>query len=401
MSRVLFIGMGRTGRPYARAAHALGLRVAVVDHAVTLKSPRTRALLNDDDQCYAVSHDDQYGWYSAAAKALADGPVAGVVAFSEPHVVPAALLCEQLGLPGPGLHAALTSRDKSLQRNLFARHGLAQTDFHVAIGRSDALDWAEGRYPVVAKPLHGAGSAGVRLIGSADELRTWCDGATAGERFLVERFLSGAEYSVECVVHEGTVLFTGTTGKTTTPPPYYVEVEHRVPTELADSVRERVAALAHGVAAALRMRAGVMHLEFRVEDGVPHIMEVAVRTPGDHILELHELATGVDVFRAIISVATGRAPDVAPTRSGVAASWFPPVPAGRISSLAGLDEALRVDGVVDIRLDAGVGDEVAELRSSDDRVVSVLLSGEEAQDLARTRKQVDELLRIVVEPVCG
>ena len=74
-----------------------------------------------------VENSDDEAWIAAAAAALReDGPVIGVIPFSEPHVRPAALLAEELGLPGPGLRAAWTSRNKYLQRELFARQGLAR-----------------------------------------------------------------------------------------------------------------------------------------------------------------------------------------------------------------------------------------------------------------------------------
>ena len=50
----------------------------------------------------------------AAAAAMACTQ-SGVLAFSEPHVLGAALVQDEYGLPGPSLRAAVTSRNKALQ----------------------------------------------------------------------------------------------------------------------------------------------------------------------------------------------------------------------------------------------------------------------------------------------
>ena len=121
------VGCGWLGRPYLRRAHERGLQVSVLDSASVLAWDPDGSELGPGDIRRLVENSDDEAWIAAAAAALReDGPVIGVIPFSEPHVRPAALLAEELGLPGPGLRAAWTSRNKYLQRELFARQGLAR-----------------------------------------------------------------------------------------------------------------------------------------------------------------------------------------------------------------------------------------------------------------------------------
>ena len=63
--------------------------------------------------------------------------------------------------------------------------------------------WPGCRFPVIAKPIYGSGSQGIRLFASADELRRVAgkDPATGG--WIVQEFLQGPTYSVEVIQSRG------------------------------------------------------------------------------------------------------------------------------------------------------------------------------------------------------
>ncbi|GAA1678631.1 hypothetical protein GCM10009830_27200 [Glycomyces endophyticus] len=389
--RLLLVGMGRVGRPYARAARELGLDLAVLDHPASLAFAKARGVLDDDQTGYPVVGTSTAAWCSALPEVLAAGPVHGVVAFGESHVTAAALIADELGLPGPGLRAAAVSQDKALQRSLFARHGVRQPAALAPPDLDAAAAWAASRYPVIAKPAGGTGSRGVRLVADEAALRAW-HGDRPGEPFLVEQYLQGPEYSLECVVRAGALVFAEPTRKTTTDPPYYVELGHTVPAGLPDPGPARD--LAAAVARAMGMRDGLMHLEFRQEDTGPHLMEVAVRTPGDHILELHALAHGTDLFAAAIAVALGDDPAIRRTRSGAAAVRFPAAAPGTVTRIEGLPALRRLPETVDVQIDVSPGDRVHPVTSSRDRVATVLLSAADPESLDRAAKTAADLLRI-------
>ena len=389
------VGCGWLGRPYLRRAHERGLQVSVLDSASVLAWDPEGSELGPGDTRRLVENSDDEAWIAAAAAALReDGPVVGVIPFSEPHVRPAALLAEELGLPGPGLRAAWTSRNKYLQRELFGRQGLAQPAFHLARDVSDARRWAAGRYPVVVKPLSEAGSSGVRVVPGARELAAWCAERHSGPAFLVEQYLSGQEYSVEAIIAAGAVVFSSITQKTTTPPPYCVEIEHRVPAGCAATARERVSELLGRVVSAMGIICGIVHLEFRLEPTGPHIMEVAVRTPGDLIMEVVQYATGVDLFDAAIAVACGEQPEVQTTIRHAACVWYPVVAPGVVTGVEGVAGVGQLDGVQLMYCDVTVGDLVHPFQSSEERVAAVLVEASDNASLDARLSRVQRQLRI-------
>jgi biotin carboxylase len=392
--RLLLVGMGTMGRPYLAAAHAQGVAVSVVDARHRLTAPATRELLTDADRVHPVAARAEEAWYRTALAAAAEDRIDGVVAFSEPHVLAAALVADELDLPGPGLRAAVTSRNKLLQRALFERCGFRQPAFHPAESGAEAAAWARGRYPVVGKPLDESGSVGVRVLADEADLLRWAN--EAGGIFLVEEYLSSPEVSCELLVDKGRIVFFSPTEKVTTPPPYCVELEHHVPAELGPGTEEALAELADAVVGALVQGSGIVHLELRLEPGGPAIMELAVRTPGDHIMELVGYARGVDLFAGVVALALGDAPDLSPKRDAAACAWFPSPSSGRTTAIDGLDELSALPGVVEHHVVAAVGSRIPPLRSSLDRIGAVILEAPDRAELARRLEAAKRMLRLEI-----
>lgn len=204
---LLLVGLGSQGRPYLLAGRRLGLSVTVVDRASAFASPETQGLLGEDVRTVPLADTlAMSDWYAAACEAVEDHPPEGIVAFSEEHVVAAALIADELCRPGPGLRAALTSRDKVLQRVIFERRGIAQPRWHHVHDVDEGARWLPGYGHAVAKPTDRAGSDGVQLVASLEELGMWYS-AEHPTTFLLEEFIEGPEYSVELLVQAGAPAF--------------------------------------------------------------------------------------------------------------------------------------------------------------------------------------------------
>lgn len=384
MKELLLVGVGRMGRPYLEAARRLDLRVRAAE-AVT----RVDAVRDDLDSVEIVWGDSDEHWVAAAQAAARQHPPDGVIAFSEPQVMAAALVQEARRLPGPSLHAAVLSRNKALQRGVFASLGIQQPDHRISTDLTEEVNWVADRLPVVVKPLSGSGSDGVQQV---DTLAAYLDLAARHDQsgtLLVETAVTGPEYSWEALVLEGCVWFANITQKETTGPPHFVEISHRTGVQLPSHEMEQVHQFAVRVLAGLRMCTGVVHLEFRVTTSGPSLMEVAVRTPGDFILDLLSLTYGVDWFEMIVRASMAMplpAPPTGPVR--FAASYLPSASAGVVRQIDGWTEVAGHPCVVNSALLVTEGDTVAPLRSSSMRIGHVVLA-------ADTREQVNRALEDV------
>ena len=394
MGTVILAGLGRGGRPYLRAAYAAGFDVAVLDDVTSLASERTQALLIPSTNTLGVDGWDVGSWYSGLRQ-LVDSTTVAIVPFSEVQVLPTALVAEEFRLRGAGVGSVVLSQNKAMQRQLFAQNDVPQPDFYIAASLPLAEEYSRGRFPLVAKPTNRAGSSGVRLIRDEHELMEWHKSAGIEEAFLLEEFVSLPEFSIECVINEGVVTHLCVTEKVTTPLPYFVETAHVVPARLDGDEKEEVSALVDRVVAAIGVSTALMHLEVRGAGNDWKVIEFALRTPGDHILELHEVATGIDMFGETIRALAGQPVAIAePSRESVAVAWFPEVAPGTVVVISGLDQALALDCVIQVRVDVEVGDVVDPLRSSDDRPVTVIVKVPTHADVQDALDSVAALLVI-------
>ncbi|WP_329528371.1 ATP-grasp domain-containing protein [Streptomyces sp. NBC_01462] len=168
-----------------------------------------------------------------------------------------------------------------------------------------------------------AGSIGVMGVDRPEELPAAFAFASAGASrsredtgVLVEEYLHGPEFSVECVTHHSETTAVAVTRKHLGPTPYFDETGHTV--DATDPLLAQVAPAAAAAVRALGITDGVQYVELRLVDGRPGLIEVNARIGGDMIGHLVRLATGIDLPKAAADLACGRAPDLTPTRSGAA-----------------------------------------------------------------------------------
>lgn len=394
MKDLLLVGVGRMGRPYVAAAHRIGVRPRAIEFG-----GRADVAAEVLDEVHAARGGLDELLAEAAFQATTDRTPAGVVAFSEEHVMGAALVQDAFGLPGPSLHASVLSRNKALQRGRFAAEGLPQPEYLVTDDLGAAETWAQARLPVVVKPLTSSGSSGVEFVPDLAAYRQTAERRAHEGRLLVEAAVQGPEYSWEGLVRDGTVWFSNVTAKETTGPPNFVEVAHRAAAELDEDAAAQVDLLAVGVVAALRFATGLVHLEFRLTASGPSIMEVAVRTPGDFIMDILGLTYGFDWFEMALRLAMGLALPEPPRRPvRFAASYFPVACPGRVSSVSGLEEVKVHTSVVHADVKVAEGDVVAPLRSSAGRAGSVVLAAKTRSELEEALSFVRRTLRVVTQP---
>lgn len=261
----------------------------------------------------------------AAGRALAERhTLRGVVTWSEWDLVNVARLAEHLGLRTNTPQVMRGCRDKAEQRTLFARHGVPSAKAMTAHTLLEAALAAESiRYPVVLKPAAYAASIGVSRVARAEELPAGFDFAQAGAgrsresaAVLVEEYLDGPEISVECVTHHGTTTAVAVTRKTLGPAPYFEEMAHSV--DATDPLLPQVGLVAASAVRALGLTDGISHVELRLTETGPRLIEVNARIAGDLIGHLVHLATGIDLPRAATDIACGTAPDLTRTRKSAA-----------------------------------------------------------------------------------
>ncbi len=229
--------------------------------------------------------------------------IARVVALDEFDLEAAALVREDLRLPGMGQTTTRHFRDKLAMRFAAQRAGLAVPEFVSALNHEDLRSFIEAvPGPWLLKPRTSASAIGIRSIATPREL--WRTLDELGERaaeFLLERFVEGDVYHVDSICWNR-ALQAQAVHKYGAPPMSLMQnggvfTTRTVPrgTDLSRTLK----ALDAELVPALGMVSGVTHSEYihSRADGKLYFLEIAARVGGAFIAELIEFSTGLNPWR--------------------------------------------------------------------------------------------------------
>lgn len=226
-----------------------------------------------------------------------------IVALDEFDLEAAALIREEMRLPGMGQSTTRHFRDKLAMRVRARNAGVLVPDFigiHTHADIRHFLHSTQG--PWLLKPRFSASAIGIRTIQHEDDL--WRALDELGDRqygFLLECFVPGNVFHVDSVSWGGDVLLQAAQGYGTAP----MSLMHSggvFTTRTLDRTSQQsqsLRAIDAEVLRALGMISGVTHSEFiqAKHDGRLYFLESAARVGGAYIAELLEAATGINPWR--------------------------------------------------------------------------------------------------------
>ncbi|MCR5808698.1 MAG: ATP-grasp domain-containing protein [Clostridiales bacterium] len=393
MKKVLIIGASILQLPAILKAKELGYCVAAADY-----NPNAVGVPYADE-FFNVSTIDAEGVTEAARLFMPDGVM--TLATDMPMRSVAAA-CKALGLPGISAETAIKATDKAEMIKAFEEHGVEHPWYYVVKKGADPVDIAEHiAFPCISKPTDNAGSRGVMLIRSAEELKSAIEYSSANGRsgeVIIEEYLTGKEVSVEVMAVRGDIHVLQVTDKITTGAPHFVEMGHTQPSRLPYKDVEAIKDLAKRAVKAIGIDDGPAHVEIMLTKDGPKMIELGARMGGDCITtHLVPLSTGIDMVEATLKVSLGEEPDIEMKYKKGSAIRYIHSPIGLIRSIVGTETARAVPGVVEVAFTKAIGERTGELGSSTDRVGYVIAGGEDADDAERICEEALEALRITVE----
>ncbi len=230
-------------------------------------------------------------------------------------------LAIRLELPHNPLEAVRMLRDKRGMKNRWSQAAIPTA--RCVEGRTAADAAGSGLdYPMIIKPVFGAGSVGVRLVRNEPELLRQVRAILRFNRttlvteghdrsgFLVEELVSGAEYAVDVVVDGEHLLQAGVLCKGDPTGPEFPDRLYCTDPGLPTELRSLLIDTALAAVRSCGMRVGAAHVEIRVDDGRPVVIEAAARPgAGCGLYATLESGYGDACFEALVGAAL---PQVSP-----------------------------------------------------------------------------------------
>ena len=235
---------------------------------------------------------------------------------SDLAVVTVNYVAEKLGLTGNTIVSTEKSTNKHNMRLAFEKEGDPSPRSILVRTIKDVKD-KEIVYPVIVKPLDRSGSRGIFKIYGREGLAEAIEGAEEQgfiKEALIEEYVEGKEYSIECISYKGEHHFLALTENYTTGAPHFIETGHIEPAKLDDEMRVKVKKVIFHALDSLEITYGASHSEIKIDkDGNIKIIEIGARMGGDFIgSTLVHHSTGIDFVKAVIDIALGNAPDLTP-----------------------------------------------------------------------------------------
>lgn len=397
---MLIIGAGPNQLPAIRLAKERGYRVVVTDMNLEAKG---FALA---DESGAVSTRDVEETIAFAQQSHVKQPLDGVMTMASESAVTVARVAEALDLPGVDPQGAWNATHKVVRQKLFHQHGVPAPQFSEASTAEEAVTEAEKMgWPVVVKPVDSAGSRGVRKVNEPGEMQAAVDDIRKHSKrpeMLIEEFLIGSEHSIEGLVVDGEVHWTGFADrnyeKKELYPPYFLEDGDTIPTTLAPEVLKQVFDVSTKAVRALGIDWGPAKGDIMISHRGPVVIEMAARLSGDYFCyETVPLHNGINIMEILMDMSLGLpvAPDafVPKMNQAVALRYVWPKP-GIVTAIRGLDQVRAMPGVFHFYFeprwaDIKVGDRIDPPTSMGERLGSVMtFAGTREEAVAIAEKAV-------------
>lgn len=271
------------------------------------------------DKFYQISTTDVEAVYEVAKKEN----VGGVLAYaSDPAALPAAMVCERLGLPTNPVKSVEILGVKHKFREFLRSNGFACPK-SVTISPDESIDEIIGKirefdFPIVVKPTDSSGSKGVSMLSDNKDILEAIKLADAYSRnkiLIIEEYIERGFPNViggDIFVWNGSIVMygemsclRGNGGKSLIP------IGEKKPAGLNDRQMEAVHSELQRIVDKLGIRFGEMNIEILLDskDQV-HFLELGPRAGGNMIpIQLSD-AYGIDLPKANVLAAMGEDPEL-------------------------------------------------------------------------------------------
>jgi formate-dependent phosphoribosylglycinamide formyltransferase (GAR transformylase) len=346
--RVLFLSPGYPSEmpEFVRGLAEVGAEViGVGDQPASILPPATRKALSDYLRVRTLW--DEEALVNELQQWLGRRTLDRIECLWEPGMLLAARLRESLGVPGLDVERTVPFRNKEKMKQVLDAAGIRTPRHRAAKGEREIRAAAESiGYPLILKPIDGAGSADTYRIASSRHLDEVIPKLVHVEEVSVEEFVDGDEFTFDTVSIAGKPAYYNIAWYRPRPlvarseewiSPQVVALRDPDARDLAGGVR-----MGFEVLAALGFESGFTHMEwYRKADGEVVFGEIGGRPPGAHQVDQMNYACDIDVFRGWAdAVAFGRFRESVRRLYNVATIYKRALGEGRIQRIDGL-EAFR------------------------------------------------------------
>lgn len=225
-----------------------------------------------------------------------------------------------LGLPPISLFTDKSIRNKGLTRQRLWAAGADQVPFHI-LNSMEAVHGLKAQhlsFPRILKPTEMMASLGVHQVNSIQDIEAlWpsiaridfadedlrSEYGDISSEVILEEKLEGPGYSIECLTFDGETRVLGYNRKITD---LFFDLGNTLnPSDLTDDFKEQIDEKMVKIHKALKIQYGITHIELRMVNGEPKILEMNFRLGGDYIPPMLHQGKRLHLGEVIANTYTG------------------------------------------------------------------------------------------------
>ncbi|WP_137791883.1 ATP-grasp domain-containing protein [Bacillus sp. E(2018)] len=157
------------------------------------------------DHIEVIDHLDETSINKITTQLITRYKIQYVIALSELDLIVASKIREKLNIVGQGIESAIAFRDKIVMKDL-AKKIVDVPDYKRIESKDDIVTFIKKNgYPIVIKPVDGAGSSNTHIIYNEDQLEELIS-STDLKGYEIERFIDGVMYKVDGLIHKDSII---------------------------------------------------------------------------------------------------------------------------------------------------------------------------------------------------
>lgn len=401
--RLLVLGGSRISCEIVKKAKEMGIYVLVTDWYPLERSPAKQIA---DEALYVSTAD-----VDAVVDLIKEKHIDGVFTGFTDSVLPYyAMICEKAGLPCYGTKEQFEIMiNKRKYKELCKKFGVPTVEEYVINKSSTDTDFKGIKYPVLVKPADNSGARGITICRNKEELVDAYNRAIAfseSKEVLVERYIEGKEVTVFFFFFNGSLYLSALSNRHVKHDQEGViplPVAYTFPSIYLEKYQREVEPRVKKMLTHLGIKNGMMFMQCLVEKGNCIVYDIGYRLTGSLEYKLFEKVCGYNPLEMMIKFAlTGKMFEgdleslINPNFSEYAANITFLVKPGTVGRIVGLDEVMKVPGVIDAVLAHVEGDEIPESAIGTLRqiILRAFATAKTKEDLAKIIQSVHSLFRV-------
>ena len=329
--------------------------------------------------------------------------IKGIFSFVHSYVYLAAKLAEEFCTSVVSSDAILKMENKVLTRELLKGH--PNSPYYALYTPDYPLDYfinqAKNYLPLILKSPASAGSKDVILANNEDQLKVAIQELRKkNKQILLEEYLTGPQYLMEVLVHNGKVHIVAVIEQEITFFQRFIVTGYCLLPNINQRMYESIFETVSSIVKAFEMKNGACHLEMRLVDGIWKLIEINPRISGGAMNRIIEVGYGINLVEETIQLMLGNKPSLTRKHSKYVYAHYLTVDSrGKLIKVTGKELSSQYPGVEEVYIKPRQGQIVRPPFSMGDRCGYILASSNYKMDAKRMALRAASNIRFFLDPL--